>query len=101
MAPKTLPAGSGILESELQLASDMGGIEALTVVETEAGFIVRATLKGKVAHRHMTTRREPLTPRLFKDLERLNNLLRSIYPEGAIELEIEQKYSPTPSKKNK
>lgn len=95
MKQTTLTADSGILEGELEAAADHDGIKAMQVVETADGFYVVATVKPKTTTRFLATRREPNEPRMFKDLERLNNLLRSLYPEGSIDLQCEEKYSPS------
>jgi len=95
-----LTTDGGILEGELETAAEQGGIKDVRVVETTDGFYVVATVETKTETRFLATRRKPNEPRVFKDLERLNNLLRSVYPTGSIDLQCEGKYSPkSPSKK--
>ena len=82
-----------ILENELARVAEQEKIDGFKIIETADGFYVVASIKArKPESLYLSTRREPEQPRLFRDLERLNSLLRELYPNGSIELECVQKY---------
>ncbi|MDP4573454.1 hypothetical protein Q8O96_30760 [Pseudomonas sp. LPH60] len=109
--PPCSPANS-ILEGDLELAASHGIIQKLNVMETAAGFYVTAQFADKthVLKRHrgsglpewfyiiaqllsepgkewyLTTRRDRAAPKIFKDLNRLNDHLKEAYPTESFEL---------------
>jgi hypothetical protein len=85
---------SSILETELARVADQNKIDAVRIIETADGFSVVVDVQARDADTmFLATRREPDTPRVFKDLERLNTMLRELYPDGPIELQCEQKFT--------
>lgn len=84
--PTCGPANS-ILEGDLELAVQQETLKKITIAETAEGFYVIAQLKwAGNKDWYLTTRRERTKPRLFKDLNRLNELLRDSYPTEMVEL---------------
>ncbi len=82
-----------ISEAELTRLAGLDKLDKIHVVETAQGFYVLAKSQGRPsATRYLATRRITTKPRMFRDLKRLNDLLRSIYPLGTIELTCEQVY---------
>lgn len=84
-----LPCSSenSILEGDLELAVLQKTLEKLKIMETPEGFFVVVNLKwAKGKDWYLTTRRERNTPKLFKDLKRLNDHLREAYPTEVVEL---------------
>jgi len=105
------PANS-VLEGDLQLAVKHQIIKSLTVVEVPTGFSVVIEFSGKPdtlkQHRqaglpdwfhilvqllatpgkqwYLTTRRNRTSPRIFKDLSRLNDYLRQTCPDSGFTL---------------
>jgi len=109
--PPCSPANS-VLEGDLQLAVKHKIIERITVVEIAGGFSVVIEFAGTPdtikQHRqagvpdwfhilvqllaspgkqwYLTTRRNRTSPRLFKDLSRLNDYLRQTCPDNGFTL---------------
>lgn len=84
-----LPCGpsNSLLEGDLELAIRQETLKKLTVAETESGFYVIAQLKWADSKEwYLTTRRERTKPRLFKDLKRLNDHLKTAYPTNSVEI---------------
>lgn len=80
------PANS-ILEGDLELAVQQQTLKKLTIAETPDGFYVIAQLKWAGNKEwYLTTRREREQPRLFKDLKRLNDHLKTAYPTDSVEI---------------
>lgn len=80
------PANS-VLEGDLELAVQQQTLKKIQVAETPEGFYVIAQLKWAGNKEwYLTTRRKRTKPRLFKDLRRLNDLLREAYPTDTIEI---------------
>lgn len=80
------PANS-LLESDLELAVLQQTLETLVIAETPDGFYVMAQLKWACNKEwYLTTRRERMQPRLFKDLNRLNDLLKTAYPTASVQI---------------
>ena len=80
------PANS-ILESDLDLAMQQETLIKLMVAETPEGFYVLAQFKWSGSKKwYLTTRRERTRPRIFKDFNRLNDLLKTAYPTDSIEI---------------
>lgn len=80
------PANS-ILEGDLELAVQQETLKKIQIAETTEGFYVIAQLKWAGNKEwYLTTRRERTKPRLFKDLRRLNDLLREAYPTDVVEI---------------
>jgi hypothetical protein len=80
------PANS-VLEGDLELAVQQDTLTKLSIAETPDGFFVIARLRwADNKDWYLTTRRERTRPRLFKDLNRLNDFLRESYPTDSVEL---------------
>lgn len=88
------PANS-ILEGDLELAVQQQTLKKLTIAETPDGFYVVAQLKWAGNKEwYLTTRRERDQPRLFKDLKRLNDHLKTAYPTDSVEILRNQQLPP-------
>lgn len=93
----TCGPSNSVLESDLELAVVQGTLTKLSIVETSHGFFVVARLHwSSDKDWYLTTRRERYRPRLFKDLNRLNDFLRETCPTDAVELVRNQSF-PEPS----
>lgn len=80
------PANS-VLEGDLELAVQQQTLKKIQVAETPEGYYVIAQLKwAGNKDWYLTTRRKRTEPRLFKDLRRLNDLLREAYPTDIVEI---------------
>ena len=80
------PANS-ILEGDLEIAVQQQALDKITVAETTDGFYVIVQFKwAKNKQWYLTTRRERMKPRLFKDLIRMNRHLKEICPTQNIEI---------------
>ncbi len=105
-------ASNSILEPDLELAAKHNIIDQLEVLETDDGFYLLATFAdhGEVLKQsrgqglpewfyilaqllsepnkqwYLTTRRDRDSPRLFKDLKRLNEHLKDKYPLNSFTL---------------
>ena len=80
-------AANSILEADLAIAVQQHALKKLCLAETPIGFYVVVQLKWSQGKEwYLTTRRERTRPRLFKDLKRLNELLKATYPTDSIEL---------------
>lgn len=80
------PANS-VLEGDLELAVQQQTLKKIQVAETPEGFFVIAQLKWAGNKEwYLTTRRERTKPRLFKDLRRLNDLLKVAYHTDTVEI---------------
>lgn len=103
---------NSVLETDLELAAQLGLIESLAINETEHGYYVTVTFGNaskaiKKIHEiglrnaaqtvehlvsdeskvwYLTTRRERASPRLHKHLGRLNDFLREKYPTDEVVL---------------
>lgn len=94
---KLLPCGpeNSILEGDLELAVLQKTIDKLKVMETSVGFYVVVLLKWAEGKEwYLTTRRDRNMPKVFKDLERLNDHLREVYPTDSFELFRNQELPP-------
>ena len=89
------PANS-VLEGDLEIAVQQQTLRKLTIAETPDGFYVIAQLlwAGKKDW-YLTTRRVREQPRLFKDLNRLNDHLRTTYPTDRVEILRNQQLPPS------
>lgn len=84
--PPCSPANS-ILESELSLAVQQDTLTHLQVMEIEGGFFVMVRLLwAGTKDWYLTTRRDRYQPKVFKDLNRLNEHLKTEYPTQCIRL---------------
>ena len=93
MSETTTLQGNSILETELARVAEQDKIERLKIVETTGGFYVLANVQQRPPESlYLATRREPDKPRMFSDFKRLNALLRTMYPDGSIELTRESEY---------
>ena len=87
MKPTPCSPANSILESDLELAVQQQTLTKLTVAETPEGFYVIAKIKWAGNKEwYLSTRRERNKPRLFKDLNRLNDLLKEACPMNSIEI---------------
>ena len=83
---------NSILEPDLEIAVSQQVLEKLHVMETPEGFYIVVILKWSPKTMwYVTTRRERTKPKLFKDLNRLNEHLKKNYPTDSIELIRNQK----------
>lgn len=88
------PANS-VLEGDLELAVQQGTLKKLVIAEIDSGYYVTAQLKWSGSKEwYLTTRRERFQPRVFKDLRRLNDLLRESIPTDSVEILRYQKLPP-------
>lgn len=70
-------------------------ISKIKVMETPVGFYVVVGLKASQGNEwYLTTRRDRYTPKVFKDLTRLNDHLREAYPTSKFELFRDQQLPP-------
>jgi len=84
--PSCNPENS-ILEGDLELAVLQKTINKLKVMETTQGFYVVVLLKWVEGKEwYLTTRRNRNAPKIFKDLKRLNDHLKEVYPTDSFEL---------------
>lgn len=91
------PANS-VLEGDLELAVQQGTLKKLVIAEIPEGYYVIAQLRwSSNKDWYLTTRRERYQPRVFKDLKRLNDLLRESIPTESVEL---LRYQELPPKGN-
>jgi hypothetical protein len=112
MARPICGPSNSVLETDLELAAQLGLIESLAINETEHGYYVTVTFGNaskaiKKIHDiglrnaaqtienlvsdeskvwYLTTRRERASPRLHKHLGRLNEFLRDKYPTDEVTL---------------
>lgn len=92
--PPCSPANS-ILETNLQLAIQQQTLDMLKVMETPDGFYIVVNLRwAGQKDWYLTTRRDRSSPKLFKDLSRLNEHLKAEYPTDSLELHRNQKMPP-------
>lgn len=78
---------NSILEGDLELAVLQETIDQIQVMETPVGFYVVVLLKWAEGKQwYLTTRRDRHTPKVFKDLKRLNDHLRELYPTDSFVL---------------
>lgn len=80
-----------VLEVQLKHDVSRGIVTGARVVETAEGFQLIFVINN--CEYYLVSRREPETPRLFKDFERLVATLRKIYPDGTDNLRVEHKAS--------
>ncbi|ERZ09682.1 TPA: hypothetical protein ACV5IO_005621 [Pseudomonas aeruginosa] len=116
---------NSILEGDLELAAQHQIIEKLKVMETPIGFYVIAQFSDKshILEKHkgsglpewfyivaqmlsepgkewyLTTRRDRTSPKVFKDLKRLNDHLKEAYPTESFELVRNQEVPGNPKTK--
>ncbi len=97
-----LPACSpenSILEGDLELAVLQKTIDQLQIMETQVGFYVVVLLRWAEGKQwYLTTRRDRHTPKIFKDLKRLNNHLKEMYSTDSFVLFRNMKLPPHPKK---
>lgn len=80
-------AATSMLGSDLELAVHQQTLTKLVIAETAVGFYVLArVIWAPDTDWYLTTRRDRTRPRLFRDLSRLNDLLRESYPTARVEL---------------
>lgn len=78
---------NSLLEDDLDLAVQQQSLTRITVAETEEGFYLVVRLKWAAGKDwYLCTRRDRTQPRLFKDLNRLNEHLKEAYPTSGFEL---------------
>ncbi len=88
---------NSILEGDLELAVLQRALDKLKVMETPEGFYVIANVKwSENKDWYLTTRRDRCTPKIFKDLKRLNDHLKQMYPTDSFELFRNQQLPPRP-----
>jgi len=88
---------NSILEGDLELAVLQKTLDKLKVMETPHGLYVVVLLKWAEGKEwYLTTRRERSAPKIFKDLKRLNDHLREVYPTDSFELFRNQELPPSP-----
>ncbi|MEA5249888.1 hypothetical protein [Xanthomonas fragariae] len=118
-------SSNSVLEGDLELAAQYNIIDQLKVLETDMGFYVVAIFADKVkileVHKnkglpdwfyilsqllaepgkewYLTTRRDRESPRLFKDLKRLNEYLQEKDPRDGFTLIRNQELPGTPKTK--
>lgn len=86
--------------NEFREAQKLKRILQICIVETTCGFYVHVETKGKPSVlRYLSTRRDTDKPRKFRDLVRLNTLLRSICPKEVIKLKCVEGYKEKPKSK--
>lgn len=91
-------AATSMLEADLELATEQQTLTKLTIAETAGGFYVVARVRWAADKDwYLTTRRDRTRPRLFKDLHKLNDLLRESYPTARVEL-LRNQDLPAPGK---
>ena len=79
--------------NELREAQKLKRILQICIIETMCGFYVHVETRGKPSLLHyLSTRRDTSKPRKFRDLIRLNTLLRSISPTDVIKLKCVEAY---------
>ncbi|MES2663948.1 MAG: hypothetical protein V4629_11675 [Pseudomonadota bacterium] len=72
---------NSLSETDLLIAAEQDTLEKILVVEVENGFCVLVEMKwAKDKKWFISTRRERHSPRLFKDLNRLNAFLKEHFP---------------------
>lgn len=87
--------------NDLREAKKAGEIVQICILETSDGFYVHVEKHGEPTTLHyLSTRRDIDKPRRFRDLIRLNTLLRSISHSDVIKLKYAEKYK-VKSKKTK
>jgi hypothetical protein len=75
------------LEGDLEIAVQQETLKKISVAETPEGFYVIVQLKWAGNKEwYLATRRDRTTPKVFKDLNRLNDHLKASYPTDKIEL---------------
>lgn len=80
------PANS-ILEFDLEMAVKQQTLKKLTIAEIAEGFYIIAQFKWAMGKEwYLATRRERYQPRIFKDLNRLNDHLKMICPTDMVEI---------------
>jgi hypothetical protein len=90
------PANS-ILEGDLELAVQQNTLKKISIAETFDGFYVIIQLKWSGNKEwYLTTRRTRSQPRLFKDLKRLNDHLKTAYPTDTVVI-IRNQIMPEPA----
>lgn len=78
---------NSLLEEDLDRAVQQQTLTKITLAETDEGFYVVVRLKwAEDKDWYLCTRRDRTRPRLFKDLNRLNEHLKAAYPTQSIEL---------------
>lgn len=78
---------NSILGNELEQAVRHQTVKKIVVAETPNGFFVVSRFTwAENKDWYLTTRRERRKPRLFKDLQRLNEYLKEYYPTDSIEI---------------
>lgn len=88
---------NSILEGDLELAVLQETIDQIQVMETPVGFYVVVLLKWAEGKQwYLTTRRDRHTPKVFKDLKRLNDHLRELYPTDSFVLFRNMELPPQP-----
>lgn len=88
---------NSILEGDLELAVLQKTIDRIQVMETPVGFYVVVLLKWAEGKQwYLTTRRDRHTPKVFKDLKRLNDHLRELYPTDSFVLFRNMELPPQP-----
>lgn len=73
---------NSVLENDLENASQQKTVTEIIVVETDKGFYVKVKIQFSSAKEwYVTTRRDRDAPKIYKDLNRLNEHLKEICPK--------------------
>lgn len=78
---------NSLLEDDLDIAVQQQTLQKITIAETAQGFFLIVQVKWAPGKDwYLCTRRDRTRPRLFKDLNRLNEFLKDAYPTDCIKL---------------
>lgn len=87
MALEACSPTNSIIEKELQIAAEQNTIKTITVMEVGENFyLVIEFLWAEGRQWYLSTRRDRNKPKVFKDLSRLNNHLKTEYPTESFTL---------------
>lgn len=91
-------ASNTMLENDLEVAAQQETISKIRVMEVPGGFYVIVNLLwAKDREWYLATRRNRTSPRLYKDLSRLNDQLKELGPNVGFELVRNQEMPPETS----
>ena len=86
---------NSILEPDLEVAIKQKALDTLQIMEVLEGYYVIVKLKWSADRIwYVTTRRERKNPKIYKDLNRLNEHLKKTYPTDCFVLYRNQKIPP-------
>jgi len=88
---------NAVVENDIEWAAKQDAIEKIKVMETSVGFYAMVRIKWrKDKELYLVTRRDRNTPKIFKDLKRLNDGLLALCPAKNFELFRNQGLPPRP-----